>query len=48
MVSPDCLRDSIAQIDAFLDELAKHTKAHLRYTGDTQLELPWRLDRENP
>ena len=39
-LSPDYLRDAIAQIDAFFDELAKHTKAHLRYAGDTQLELP--------
>ena len=38
-LSPDYLRDAIAQIDAFFDELAKHTKAHLRYAGDTQLEL---------
>ena len=36
---PDYLRDAIAQIDAFFDELAKHTKAHLRYARDTQLEL---------
>jgi integrase len=40
-LSPDYLRDAIAQVDAFFDELAKHTKAHLRYAGDTQLELPW-------
>ena len=38
-LSPDYLRDAIAQIDAFFDELAKHTKAHLRYARDTQLEL---------
>ena len=29
-----------AEIDAFFDELSKHTKAHLRYAGDTQLEPP--------
>jgi integrase len=38
-LSPDYLRDAIAQIDAFFDELAKHTKAHLRYACDTQLQL---------
>jgi integrase len=39
-LSPDYLRDAVEQIDAFFDELAKHTKVHLRYAGDTQLELP--------
>jgi hypothetical protein len=34
------LRDAIAQIDAFFDELAKHTRAHLRYAGDTQRDQP--------
>lgn len=40
-LSPSYLREAVAQIDAFFDELAKHTKVHLRYAGDTQLELPW-------
>jgi hypothetical protein len=38
-LSPDYLRDAIEQIDAFFDELSKHTKAHLGYAGDTQLQL---------
>jgi len=38
-VSPTYLREAVAEIDAFFDELAKHTKAHLRYADDTQLQL---------
>lgn len=38
-LSPAYLREAVAEIDAFFDELAKHTKAHLRYAGDTQLQL---------
>ena len=40
-LSPSYLREAVAEIDAFFAELTKHTKAHLRYAGDTQLELPW-------
>jgi integrase len=39
-LSPDYLRDAVEQIDAFFDELSKHTKAHLRYAGDTQEDQP--------
>jgi integrase len=38
-LSPAYLREAVAEIDAFFDELAKHTKAHLRYARDTQLQL---------
>lgn len=38
-LSPSYLCEAVAEIDAFFDELAKHTKVHLRYAGDTQLEL---------
>jgi hypothetical protein len=33
------LRAAIVEVDAFFDELSKHTRAHLRYARDTQLEL---------
>lgn len=39
-LSPDYLREAVAEIDAFFDELSKHTKAHLRYAGDTQDDQP--------
>lgn len=35
-LSPSYLREAVAEIDAFFDELSKHTKAHLRYASDTQ------------
>lgn len=38
-LSPAYLREAVAEIDAFFDELTKHTKAHLRYASDTQLQL---------
>ena len=34
-LSPSYLRAAVAEIDAFFDELSKHTNAHLRYAGDT-------------
>ena len=34
-LSPAYLREAVAEIDAYFVELAKHTKAHLRYAGDT-------------
>lgn len=34
-LSPDYLRAAIVEIDAYFDELAKYTTAHLRYAGDT-------------
>jgi len=37
-LSPDYLRAAIDQIDAFFEELAKHTSAHLRYPNDTETE----------
>jgi integrase len=37
-LSPDYLGAAIAQIDAFFDELGKHTRAHLRYSNDTEIE----------
>jgi integrase len=37
-LSPDYLRAAIDQIDAFFEELAKHTSAHLRYANDTEIE----------
>jgi integrase len=39
-LSPNYLRPAVRQIDAFFDELSKHTKAHLRYAGDTQDDQP--------
>ena len=39
-LSPDYLREAVAEIDAFFDELSKHTEAHLRYAGDTQDDQP--------
>jgi len=38
-LSPAHLREAVAEIDAFFDEFAKHTKAPLRYAGDTQRQL---------
>ncbi len=37
-LSPDYLSAAIEQIDAFFDELGKHTRAHLRYANDTEIE----------
>lgn len=37
-LSPDYLRAAIDQVDAFFEELAKHTSAHLRYANDTEFE----------
>jgi integrase len=37
-LSPSYLRAAIVEVDAFFDELTKHTTAHLRYACDTQLE----------
>jgi integrase len=37
-LSPDYLRAAIDEIDAFFEELAKHTSAHLRYANDTEIE----------
>ncbi|HVM37057.1 MAG TPA: tyrosine-type recombinase/integrase, partial [Sphingomicrobium sp.] len=34
-LSPAYLREAIEQVDAFFDELAKRTRSHLRYGGDT-------------
>ncbi len=34
-LSPRYLRIAVAEIDAYFDELAKLTKAHLRYRNDT-------------
>lgn len=34
-LSPAYLRAAVVQIDAYFDELANHTTAHLRYVGDT-------------
>jgi len=39
-LSPQYLRAAIAEIDAYFDELAKLTKAHLRYKNDTGLIEP--------
>ena len=38
-LSPDYLRAAVDQIDAFFDELSKHTHAHLRYANDTACEV---------
>jgi hypothetical protein len=35
-LSPSYLREAVAEIDAFFDELSTHTKAHLRYACDRQ------------
>jgi integrase len=40
-LSPSYLREAVAQIDAFFDELAKRTQVDLRYASDTLLELRW-------
>jgi integrase len=37
-LTPDYLSGAIREIDAFFDELAKHTTAHLRYANDTEIE----------
>jgi integrase len=37
-LTPNYLRTAIDQIDAFFEELAKHTSAHLRYANDTEVE----------
>lgn len=35
-LAPDYLQAAIHEVDAFFDELSKHTKVHLRYASDTQ------------
>lgn len=35
-LTPDYLQGAVLEIDAFFDELARHTNAHLRYGCDTQ------------
>ena len=35
-LSPSYLRLAIVEVDAFFDELSKHSKAHWRYTRDTE------------
>lgn len=37
-LSPDYLRSAIVQIDAFFEELGKHTSVHLRYANDTEIK----------
>jgi integrase len=37
-LTPDYLRGAIREVDAFFDELSKHTSAHLRYANDTEIE----------
>lgn len=39
-LSPQYLRAAVAEIDVYFDELAKLTKAHLRYENDTGLIEP--------
>lgn len=39
-LSPHYLRAAVAEIDAYFDELAKLTTAHLRYKNDTGLTEP--------
>jgi integrase len=39
-LSPAYLRSAIKQVDALFDQLAKHTKAHVRYNCDTQRGAP--------
>ena len=34
-LTPDYLQAAVHEIDAFFDELAKHTDSHLRYSRDT-------------
>jgi integrase len=34
-LSPNYLRATVTEVDAFFDELSTHTKAHLRYACDT-------------
>lgn len=35
-LAPDYLQAAIHEVDAFFDELSKHTEVHLRYASDTQ------------
>jgi integrase len=37
-LTPDYLRGAIREVDAFFDDLSKHTSAHLRYANDTEIE----------
>jgi integrase len=37
-LTPNYLRGAIREIDAFFEELAKHTTAHLRSANDTEIE----------
>jgi integrase len=37
-LTPDYLRGAIRAVDAFFEELSKHTSAHLRYANDTEIE----------
>ena len=39
-LSPDYLQAAIREVDAFFDEVAKHTRVPLRYTCDTQASEP--------
>jgi len=39
-LSPQYLRSAIAEVDAYFDELAKLTTAHLRYANDTDANEP--------
>jgi integrase len=39
-LSPQYLRSAIAEVDAYFDELAKLTTAHLRYANDTDTNEP--------
>jgi integrase len=36
-LTPNYLRSAIAGVDAFFEELTKHTKVHLRYASDTPI-----------
>lgn len=36
-LTPDYLRGAIREVDAFFDELSRHTTAHLRYANDTKM-----------
>ena len=37
-LSPDYLGAAVDEIDAYFEELAMHTGAHLRYANDTETE----------
>ncbi len=39
-LSPSYLLDAIAGVDAFFEQLAQHTQAHVRYSCDTRGERP--------